>query len=198
MKLRNLIITGLMMIMLMCFAVGCDQDADVSGQDAAKIANSVPAIGFNISMKLPSYETIKIIYPDVTSDWLTNAKMDVIDAVWIRTHDGTDDAKFTNLHLSKMKVKKDNKDGTGIIYAGIADKSLKTANGLTLDVIPVKYKEDKENEQEKNASDNLYFLGNLKEYIIIDKAIKGSYKNAFDVTVDGIYSDLNMELNGVD
>lgn len=190
MKLKNLIIICLAVVMGL-MAVGCDQESDV-GVD--KLVNSVVAIGFNIDMKLPSYNNFQAANSDVTSDWISDATMDIIDAIWIVYHDGTTDVnKKSHLAPALKEIKADNHNGTGKIYAGIANASLASENGLTLDVMPVKYKKKYDsNVAEKDKE--VYYLGNLREFIRIDQNITAGYNKIFDVTVDGIYSSLDISV----
>ena len=203
MKLKNLIIICLAVVMGLT-VIGCDQESDVGGNENISniidnAAKSTVAIGFNINVKLPPFNgdnnSIKAAYHDeVTSDWITDATMDIIDAVWIIYHDGTaDNNTNTKFAPAEKKILKDNYDRTGTIVAGIASKDLVSQNGLTLDIRLVKYQQEYDDTVPENKK-AVYYLGNLRDYIKIDQKIELGYHETFDVTVDGIYSLVGMSL----
>ncbi len=193
MKLRNLITIGLMCL-LVGLTVGCDEDVDIGGDDIFDEAvNSVVSIGFNINTKLIDYDGLRAAYPsDVTSDWISDATMDAIDAVWVIFHKGTPDDK--KIASAIFDVRKDNGDGTGIVYAGIADGKLASSNGLTLDVRLVKYKDGYDGKLYKGCENDVYYLGTLKEYVVIDGNVSLGYYHVFDVTADSVSTDLDISV----
>ena len=197
MKLRNLITIGLMCL-LVGLTVGCDEDVDIGGDDIFDEAkNSVVSIGFNINTKLIDYDGLRAAYPsDVTSDWISDATMDAIDAVLVWFHKGTSNVNFEKIAPAIFDVRKDNGDGTGILYAGIAsdDDDLVSPNGLTLDVRLVKYKDSFDGKFEDGWQNTIYYLGTLKEYVVIDGNVSLGYYHVFDVTADSVSTDLDISV----
>ena len=189
MNLKNMIIICLAVIMGLT-VIGCDQDADVGGDNPLENIENV-TIGFNIKMKLPPFNKIQAAYPEVTEDWITDATMDIIDAVWIVYHDGTSDTETTRLAPAVKRIDKDNQDGTGVIYAGITSAELASEKGLTMDIRPVKYQQAYDSSV-KESEKKVYYLGNLKNPLVIDGKISHGYYNMFDVTVDGIWANLDL------
>jgi hypothetical protein len=144
---------------------------------------------------LIDYDGLRAAYPsDVTSDWISDATMDAIDAVWVLFHKGTSNVKFEKIASAIFDVRKDNGDGTGIVYAGIADEGLTSSNGLTLDVRLVKYKDGYDGKLEKGCEDNVYYLGTLEEYVVIDGNVSLGYYHVFDVTADSVSTDLDISV----
>ena len=197
MKLRNLIMIGVMWLMLISTAVSCEE-ADVGGSNPINNAvNSVVSIGFNINIKsLIDYDGMKAVYPDVTNDWITDASLDIIDSVWVIYHAGTSDDSFKKIAVAPFTVERDNNDGTGSIKAGIANASLTSDTGLTMDVILVKYKDGYDGKE--IDKDNVYYLGNIDNYVKIDQKVALGYNHAFDVTIDGVKSNLSMDIPAPD
>ena len=68
-------------------------------------------------------------------------------------------------------------------------------NGLTLNVILVKYKDGYDGKKiDKDSKDKVYYLGFADNYIVIDQNIELGYNQKFDVTVDGVWQDFVMNI----
>ncbi len=210
MKFKNLITIGFMCLLMIGLTIGCDQeDSDVGeGNPIGNIegieniegiiegiTGSTVSIGFNINVKeFIDYKALEETY-GVTSDWISDATMDIIDSVWVVFHDGTSDGKFNNISVAPFIVKHDNQDGTGSIYAGITNPALASQNGLTLNVILVKYKDGYDGKKiDKDSKDKVYYLGFADNYIVIDQNIELGFDQTCDVTVDGVWQNFEMNI----
>ena len=191
MKLKNLITIGLMCL-LVGLTVGCDEDVDVGGEDLLEKAGSVVSLGFNINAKLIDLDGFQAAYPSEQSDWVSDATMDAIDAVWVLFHKGTSNVKFDKIAPAIFDVKADGGNGTGVVYVGIASADLASSNGLTLDVRFVKYRDGYDGTLEKDCADKIYYLGALEDYVVINGNVSLGYANVFDVTVDSVRADLDV------